>query len=136
MVSADGREWEGRSTLELYGFAVDPDDPDHVVAATPDGLAESGDGGRMWTGGDGPGLLVLGWDPQAGLWGAEPGGLVWHHDDGGWARAGSLPGSPQALLATGDTVYAAVHDETGDTGIYQSTDDGRTWDLRYRDTAA
>ncbi|MGH9893476.1 MAG: F510_1955 family glycosylhydrolase, partial [bacterium] len=54
--------------------------------------------------------------------------------DGGasWVPAGRLPGSPEAFLATPDSLYAAVEVD-GATGIYRSTDAGRTWDLRYRD---
>ena len=133
MVSADGKEWENRSTLPMYGFAVDPDDGEHVIAATPDGLASSTDGGRTWTGGDGPPLRALSWDAAAGLWGADGTGGVWHSTQGGWVRAGTLPGPAQALLATPDGLYAAAGDGSGATGIYRSTDDGETWQLRYRD---
>jgi hypothetical protein len=134
MVSPDGEEWEGRSTLALYAFAVDPDDADHIIAATPDGLTDSTDGGRMWIATDGPSLLTISWDGEAGLWGAEPSGAVWHQDDGQWEQAGALPGQPQAFLATPDALYAAAHDDQDLTGIYRSTDDGATWELRYRDT--
>jgi hypothetical protein len=133
MVSANRVDWDGRSTLDLYAFAVDPDDPDHIVAATPDGLADSTDGGRSWQPSDGPTLLTLSWDPDAGLWGAEPDRHVWRNDAAEWAQAGRLPGQPQALLATPDALYAAVHDAGDVTAIYRSTDDGATWQLRYRD---
>lgn len=132
LVSADQHQWEARSTLDLFGFAVDPDDPDHVVAATPDGPVESSDGGRNWNPIDGPPLVTVAWDAEAGLWGVEPAGAVWHHATT-WDEAGRLPGAPQALLATPDALYAAAHDADGVTGIYRSTDDGRTWQLRYRD---
>jgi len=133
MVSANRVDWDGRSTLDLYAFAVDPDYPDHIVAATPDGLADSTDGGRSWQPSDGPTLLTLSWDPDAGLWGAEPDGHVWRNDAAELAQAGRLPGQPQALLATHDALYAAVHDAGDVTAIYRSTDDGATWQLRYRD---
>jgi len=133
MVSANRVDWDGRSTLDLYAFAVDPDDPDHIVAATPDGLADSTDGGRSWQPSDGPTLLTLSWDPDAGLWGAEPDRHVWRNDAAEWAQAGRLPGQPQALLATPDALYAAVHDAGDVTAIYRSTDDGATWQLRHRD---
>jgi hypothetical protein len=135
MVSTDRHEWDTRSTLELFGFAVDPDDPDHIVAAGPAGLVESTDGGRTWTARGGPQLLTISWPAEGGLWGADPGGVVWHQAGAEWERTGTLPGEPQALLATADVLYAAAHDDNGVTGIYRSTDDGRTWDLRYQDTA-
>ena len=48
MVSTSEPGWEIRSTLDLYGFAVDPNNPDHLIAATPNGLVDSTDGGRTW----------------------------------------------------------------------------------------
>jgi photosystem II stability/assembly factor-like uncharacterized protein len=97
-------------------------------------MITSTDGGRQWTSTDGPPIAVLAWDAASGMWGVGPDGGVHHSTDGGatWDDRGNLPGPPQALLATPDTVYAAA-DEDGTTGIYQSTDDGRTWTLRYRD---
>ena len=134
MVSLDRRDWDTRATLDLLGFAVDPDDPDHIIGAGPDGLTESSDGGRIWTDTDGPQLVTISWDPEAGLWGADSDGIVWHRAGSEWNRAGELPGEPQTFLATPDALYAAAHDDNGATGIYRSNDDSRTWDLRYRDT--
>jgi hypothetical protein len=134
MVSDDEEEWETRSTIDLVTFAVDPDDAEHIVGAAPDGLIESTDGGRTWDQVDGPQLLVISWDRAAGLSGADPGGVVWRFDGSGWGRTGTLPGQPQAFLATADALYAAAADETEVTGIYESTDGGGTWDLRYRDS--
>lgn len=135
MVSDDREEWENRATLDLFGFAVDPDDADHILGAGPDGIVESGDGGRTWNDIDGPQLVAVSWDREAGLWGADSGGVVWHRESEEWTRAGGLPGSPQAFLATNDALYAAASEDNASTGIYRSTDDGRTWDLRYRDRA-
>ncbi len=133
MVSADRTEWETRSTINLSGFAVGPDDPDHVVGATPDGTVDSTDGGRTWTSAGGPQLVVVSWEADAGLWGADPGGNVWGRPDDTWERAGRLAGAPQAFLASPDALYAAASDDAGVTSIYRSSDDGRTWKLRYRD---
>jgi hypothetical protein len=134
MVSADRETWDERSAVDLYGFGVDPADPDHVVGAAPGGVVESTDGGRTWSATGGPELVALSWDADAGLWGAGPAGAVWRQEGGEWTRTGELAGAPQALLATADALYAAVGDhDTGRTGIYASTDGGRTWDLRYRD---
>ncbi len=134
MVSADRNDWETRSTLDLFGFAVDPDDADHILGATPAGLTDSTDGGRTWTAADGPPLVTIAWDAEAGLWGSAADGAVWHHSGSAWTQTGTLVGEPQAFLATPDALYAAAHDPDDVTGIYRSTDDGRTWELRYRDT--
>jgi hypothetical protein len=134
MVSTDRVEWQTRATLDLFGFAVDPDDADHIVGAGPEGLIESSDGGRTWGDADGPQLVTVSWDPEAGLWGADPAGAVWHRVGSDWEQAGTLPGEPQAFLATPDALYAAAHDDDDVAAIYRSTDDGVTWDLRYRDS--
>lgn len=133
MVSRDRREWEVRSTADLHAFAVDPGDPAHVVAAGPGGLLDSADGGRSWTAVDGPELVALSWDSEVGLWGADAGGMTWSRGSSGWQQASPLPGEPQAFLASGEGLYAAAHDDAGVTGLYRSTDEGRTWDLVYRD---
>lgn len=135
MVSTNRTDWETRSTLDLYGFAVDPDNPDHLVAATADGLVDSTDGGRSWVPSQGPRVVALSWEQTAGLWAVDAGGAVYRHGPSGWTPTGALPGEPQALLATPDTLYAATHDAAGLTGIYRSTDDGATWELRYQDQA-
>jgi len=133
MVSADRTEWEVRSTLGIFGFAVDPADADHIVAAGPDGPLESTDGGTTWEELDGPLLVTLSWDETAGLWGVAPDGATHHREPSGWVQAGSLPGQPQALLATADALFAVAVDGQERTGIYRSTDGGETWDLHYRD---
>lgn len=134
MVSTDNREWETRSTLQLFSFAVDPEDAEHVVGAGPEGLTESSDGGRTWASApEGPKLVTLSWDGHAGLWGADAEGGVWERPATEWSRAGELPGEPQAFLATPDALHAAAFDGEDTTGVYRSTDGGRTWELRYRD---
>lgn len=135
MVSSDGRSWDTRSALPLAGFAVDPGDEAHMVGAGPDGLVASRDGGRSWIRQPGPALAVFSWDAGAGLLGATGDGAVHRSADGGstWSPAGQLAGSPQALLATTGGWYAAAGDGDGATGIYRSGDDGRNWELYYRD---
>jgi hypothetical protein len=135
MVSRDKRKWETRSTVDLGAFVVDPAGADHIIGAGPSGLLESGDGGRTWQHAEAPVLVPLGWDHVGGLWGAAVDGAVWERVDVGWTEQGSLHGEPQALLVTAKTIYAAAHDPDERTAIYQSSDDGVTWKLRYRDPA-
>lgn len=134
MASTNRRDWETRSTLDLFGFAVDPVDDDHVVAAAPDGLLESVDGGRTWTPQPGPALVAISWDRSAGLWGVGAGGDVHRAEAAGWTAVGELPGEAQALLATPDALFAAAYDANGLTGIFRSVDDGATWELRYQES--
>ena len=136
MVSRDKQKWETRSSVDLLGFAVDPNDENHLVGASPAGLVESNDGGRTWGAADGPALMVIGWDQDGGLWGADSDGTVWDRSDDGWMEKGSLGGEPQAFLVTAHTLYAAAHDADDRTAIYESTDAGQNWKLRYRDPAA
>ncbi|HEX6578697.1 MAG TPA: hypothetical protein VF082_10045, partial [Jiangellaceae bacterium] len=92
LVSADQITWDERSTLDLFGFAVDPEDANHFIGTGPDGLVETTDGGRTWARTGGPGLVVLSWDADAGLWGVDQAGAVWQRDAGDWTQAGELPG--------------------------------------------
>jgi len=131
MVSADRMRWQVRSTVELVGFAVSPTDPELVVATTGRTLLRSTDGGRTWQPLRGPGLLVVDWADQAGLWGIAADGQVWHSRDAArtWQRPGRVGGQPEALLADQGRLYAAVVE----LGIVSSADGGRTWQLRYRE---
>lgn len=121
--------------LDLYGFAVDPGDARRLVSAAPGGVRRSTDGGSTWLEPSGPPITAISWAPVGTVWGVEASGAVHRSDDDGvsWTLAGRLPGQPQALLATDDGLWAAAHGDDGLTGIYRSTDDGSTWDLRYQD---
>ena len=133
MVSNDMRAWETRSTTAIADFAVDPADPNRIVAATGERIIASVDGGRTWEPQPGPPLIVLSWDERSGLWGADTAGRV-HRvaTEGEWRNVGALAGEPQALLARDGAVYAAAADDGGPTSIYRSSD-GRDWNLLYRD---
>lgn len=134
MASIDGRNWENRSPLDVLTFAADPSDALHVVASTPAGLRDSADGGRSWLPLDGPAAVVLAWSDDDALWAADAMGVVQRSFDRGrtWRTAGQLPGSPDALLADGKLLYAAV--QQGDrAAVYVSEDDGRSWQRRFID---
>ena len=132
MVSDDLETWETRSAVAISSFSVDPDDRARIIAAGSGSLVESVDGGRTWHTIDGPPVAALSWDDSAGLWGADGAGRIHRSSDGrSWEQEGRVPGSPQALLATDDWLYAAS-DDAGRTGIYRSPD-GARWDLLYRD---
>lgn len=136
MVSGDTRTWETRSTLQIFSFAVDPTNAEHVIATTADGVAESRDGGRSWSLSEAPQLIVGSWDDASDLWGAGQDGTVYRRGvKGEWDETGSVPGEPQAFLARDGRVYAAAADPDGVTGIYASTD-GSAWKLLYRDGAS
>jgi hypothetical protein len=130
MVTGDRRQWQVRSKLALVGFAVSPNDPELVVAATEQGLARSRDGGRRWQPIDGPAALLLDWKRADALWAMTDDGQVWQSRDTGqrWVQRGSLNGQPEALLAHGADLYVAV----AQLGIVTSADRGRTWRVLYQ----
>ena len=131
LVSNDGgRSWEERVPPEpLLALAIDPDDPDHVVAATEGGSYSSTDAGKGWrTLGEEPGLLA--WTEAGTLFLVRSDGTVARSSDGGltWERVGQTGGQPGAFESVGDELYIALHDGT----IMRSDDDGRSWQLRSR----
>jgi hypothetical protein len=131
LVSSDGVDWETRSTTPIGDLAVDPDDPDRIVASSADGVIESADGGRSWTLVAGaPRVVFLDWHAERGLWGLDGQGQLHHLDGDTWHPREALEGSPQALLVHDTGVVAAVDD--GSTVIYRSSD-GHDWDVLYRD---
>ena len=134
MVSRDRKEWDRRSRLPMADFAVDPTDPDTLLATTQDGVVRSTDGGRAWTQvADAPTLVVLAWAGQGQLYGVTPDGTVQRSEDGGttWTERGAVGGRPEAITidvrAGKETLYVAADDR----GILASADQGRTFTTRY-----
>ena len=127
MVSSDRRTWETRSKgLPFTDIAVSPDDPDSVLAAGSDGVANSSDGGRSWKQVSSQPAAYLSWTAE-GLFAVSPDGTISRSADAGskWEALGSVGGPPAALLVTADAIYTAVHE----VGIMRSTDGGRTFDI-------
>jgi hypothetical protein len=132
MVSKNaGKTWETRAKLGLLDFAVSPQDEALIFGAVETGLAMSTDGGTSWQPVSGPKPVVLFWQQDSRLWALDKAGNIWLSTNvaGTWNLQGSVPGSPEAFLDTGQVLYASVHEE----GIYSSNDDGRTWKLFYKD---
>jgi photosystem II stability/assembly factor-like uncharacterized protein len=131
LVSDDGgRTWEEHMPPEpLMSLAIDPGDPDRVVASGERGTYISNDASGSWRplGGD-PGLL--GWTNAGALFVARPDGWVSRSADAGatWEMAGNIEGEPAAFETAADELYVALHDGT----VKRSTDGGRTWRVRSR----
>jgi photosystem II stability/assembly factor-like uncharacterized protein len=130
MVSSDRWQWPVRSKVALVGFAVSPDDPELIVAATEQGLARSSDGGRRWQPIRGPAAMMLDWERSDALWAITADGQTWHSSDAGknWVQRGKLNGQPEAFLVHTANLYVAV----AQLGIVSSADQGRTWRVLYR----
>ncbi|MGH3995424.1 MAG: F510_1955 family glycosylhydrolase, partial [Pseudonocardiaceae bacterium] len=131
LVSDDGgRSWQERVTPEpLLSLAIDPDDPDRVVASGEDGSYSSTDAGGGWRPlGEDPGWLA--WTGAGALFLVGLDGAVVRSTDGGrtWEQTGNTGGQPAALESVGDELYVALHDGS----IKRSQDQGRSWQLRSR----
>jgi hypothetical protein len=129
--SADGgRSWQERTPPEpLASLAIDPRDPERVVAAGERGVYSSTDGGAGWRPLSGePGLLA--WPAADALFLVRPDGAVARSPDAGrsWDDVGNVGGRPAAFDNGGDDLYVALHDGT----VKRSVDGGRSWALRSR----
>jgi BNR/Asp-box repeat len=130
LVSDDGgRTWEERTPPEaLVSLAIDPQDPDRVVASGEQGLYLSSDAGRGWRPLDG-GPALLAWPAGGGLFAVAFDGSVARSGDAGrsWRRVGRIGGEPAAFEgADGGDLYAALHDGM----IMRSADGGASWSVR------
>lgn len=128
LVSDDGGgSWQQRTPPErLISLAIDPRDPDHVVASGGHGTYSSSDAGRGWRplGAD-PGLLA--WTGRALCSVASDGDVSCSSDGGGsWKKVGVVGGPPAAFDSAAGELYVALHDGT----VKRSADDGETWAVR------
>jgi hypothetical protein len=130
MVSGDGgRQWTQRTPpAAMFDLAVDPGDPDRIVASTERGIFSSADAGKKWRAlrDDIAGLLA--WPAPNALHMVDGQGRVQRSRDGGrqWQPAGNIGGQPAAFIAHGSELYAALADST----VKRSNDGGRSWTLR------
>lgn len=130
--------WQPRTASAGQSFfgriVVDPDDPDHVLAADASaGVAESTDGGRTWRridsgltsatwlsrGGDGLEVLVASGAPGAAI--STDAGRTWDRLDlpEGATLVEAMPDDP-------DVLYAGIHRGTR-VEVRVSRDRGATW---------
>ena len=131
LVSDDGgRSWEERTPPEpLLSLAIDPGDPDRVVASGEDGIHASTDAGQGWRPlGDTPGMLA--WREQDALFLVGLDGSVARSSDAGrtWSSVGRVDGQPAAFDSASGDLYVALHNGT----VVRSRDGGRSWQLRSR----
>jgi hypothetical protein len=130
MVSSDGgRQWTQRTPpAAMFDLAVDPGDPERIVASTERGIVSSADAGKTWRPlrDDIAGLLA--WPAPNALHMVDGQGQIQRSPDGGrkWEAAGNLGGQPAAFVAHGNELYAALADST----VKRSTDGGATWTVR------
>jgi hypothetical protein len=119
-----------RPPAPLVDFVLDPDDDQHLIAATADGLHRSRNRGADWRRIRRAHSGYLAWDRDGSraLLSAAPDGTARRSDDGGrsWQRAGKLDGEPTVVTAHAGAFYVALANGT----IEASQDGGRTWRVR------
>ena len=129
LVSADGGEqWTPRTPpAPLLDLAIDPRDPDRIVASGEAGLFRSADAGRSWRPLQTRQTGLLAWSAQ-GLMLVDGAGEVHASPDAGrrFERVGNAGGQPVAVAAHADELLVALPDNT----VRASRDGGRTWALR------
>lgn len=124
-----GESWTQRSLPEpAADLAIDPDDPDRIVASTTSGIYVSNDLGADWKRAAESPLGLLAWDDDGRLFLIDETGEVWwtKNPSRKLVRAGTLGEAPVAIAAADGSIYAAL--EAGTVKV--STDGGETWRLR------
>ncbi|MDP9428652.1 MAG: exo-alpha-sialidase [Actinomycetota bacterium] len=132
LVSEDGVDWTDRGAVRIADLAVDPADPQRLLATTESGLVVSEDAGASFAAVPGAPLLLLvdlaaGGDYAAGV---SPDGTVHVSADRGrtWTERRNVDGVPQALAADGEDVHVAV-----DGAVLTSTDGGASFTALHRE---
>jgi photosystem II stability/assembly factor-like uncharacterized protein len=124
----DGRSWRVQPPPgEFVDLAVDPRDPDHLVAAMKDGLRRSKDRGRSWR----PlsrRVGFLAWQTPTRLVLVELSGTVAISEDGGrsFDVVGALEAAPVAVAHGRGRLFAALENAS----VWESRDGGRSWKER------
>ena len=124
-----GDNWEELEPPDsLISLAINPSNPDEVVASGQRDLYVSDDGGARWQPLDGrPGLLT--WPTEERLYLASAAGEVFMAPgpSSPWDMQGELGGKPAAFEAGGpEDLFVALHDGA----ISESTNGGAIWSER------
>ena len=106
LISEDGgKTFEERFTPPglIIDFEVDPEDPDHLLAATDSRLVRSEDAGERWRPIDSGDGIRLVWPAPGALYRAQKDGTVERSRDGGerWDVVGKVEGEPYKFKAEG-----------------------------------
>ena len=126
MVSSDGgQHWEQRRPpAPLVDLAINPQDPDHIVASGESGLFVSRDAGATWRPLDAERAGLLAWTDGGVVLVAPSGTVQRSRDDGrSFESVGKIGGRPAALARHGETLLVALHTNA----VKASSDGGRTW---------
>jgi hypothetical protein len=125
-VTEDRQTWSDVLAAPVLDVEADPDDPGSLLVTDPRGeLLRLDAAGTPEQVAGSPRLGLLDWPSGEVVVGLGAGGEVWLSRDAGtrFTQVGVVPGTPQALTATGDTWYVAT-----DGGLFSSSDEGATWE--------
>lgn len=124
LTTTDRKNWTTISTQPFYDLAADPADPSTVYATTDRGaLVRSTNGQEPRPVPGAPTLTAIDWQPDGPLVGIAADGTVMSSSDAThWKEVGQLDGPAGALDAVDGRWHAAT-----ESGVYESTDDGQTW---------
>lgn len=109
----------------VLDLAVDPNNPNYLLASTPTGIFRSTNQGKGWSRIARAPNPRLAWTSNALVRGQQGGTVMVSHDRGStWTVVGKLPGDPDKLIGLADgTILGALVNGT----IVASHDSGRTW---------
>lgn len=121
-----GQDWDTVLRGQFLDIAADPSVPDRLLATTDTGALISVTRGEEATEVPGaPPMVLIDRTSEGEIVGVDPAGSIFvSRDDGtSWQEKTSLAARPEALSVRADTWFAAT-----DRGLFQSTNDGATWD--------
>jgi len=127
IVTTDRQRWDSIFSAPFLDIAANQADPGTVYATTNNGdLVRSIEQTAPAPVDGAPTLSTIDWQPDGPLVGVTANGIVMVSEDGEseWSEAGTLDGPAEALDVTPGRWHAATA-----TGIFESTDDGKTWNL-------
>ena len=130
MVSRDGgQSWQQRTPpAGVYDLAIDPEDPDRVIASTEQGVFVSTDAANRWRPGNNELAGLLAWPAPDRLYLVSGQGEVLRSRDGGreFEPVGQVNGQPVAFMADNGELYVALSDGS----VQRSDDGGASWTQR------
>lgn len=129
LISDDGgKTFEERFTPRglIIDFVVDPEDSEHILAATEDQLFETRDGGRAWRPLAAATGVRLAWPGSDRLFRADRDGSFYRSTDAGasWDTVGKVEGEPYKIEPGEDGELFVA---TSDGRILESDDEGASW---------
>lgn len=126
--SSHGRSWVQQTVEGEQQFLAVETGNNIMVAATPDVLLASSDGGRKWDSLELPAISQIrsvALDNNQQIWLASPQGVFYRDEVGNWEKAEGVPEPPSVLAwdAAGRRMLAVIH-----SSIILESADGEHWE--------